>query len=94
MVKHLKYILLLVLISSFSAWASPLSDARDAGLVIEVSDGYVRAQNNSSPRIQQLVVEINEKRRIAYSQIAARNGITVEQVGVESYRQRQAENPH
>ena len=68
--------------------ASPLSDAKSAGLVKEVPSGYIAAVGRATPDIGALVKDINERRKVAYEKIATETGITVEQVGQESYIKR------
>jgi uncharacterized protein YdbL (DUF1318 family) len=77
-----------LMITSFSLSASPLSDARDAGLVSELPSGYVASTGQASADIIKLVEDVNSKRKAAYEKIAKKNGLTVEQVGQESYRVR------
>lgn len=73
---------------SFSAAAAPLDDAKRAGYVIEIPTGYVEATPEAPASIKALAEDINERRRQAYERIGQRNGITADQVGVESYRKR------
>ena len=83
-------LLFLIAVCSFSQ-ASPLDDARNAGQVVETADGYVRATDaaGSVPaNIQTLVDDINKRRKAAYGDIAKKNGISVAQVGAESYKRR------
>jgi uncharacterized protein YdbL (DUF1318 family) len=62
--------------------ASELDEAIRAGEVGERWDGYVGAVSASpSPATQRLVSELNAKRREHYAQLAARNGVPVEEVG-------------
>jgi uncharacterized protein YdbL (DUF1318 family) len=75
-------------IFAFHLMASPLSDAKSAGLVKEVPDGYVVALGTATPEIDALVKDINQRRKAAYAKIAKQTGITVEQVGQESYTKR------
>ena len=82
-------ILLLTAFINMPLQASPLDDARAAGYVTEIANGYVKAQGNVSPRIKSLIVDVNKRRREAYSRIAKKNGISVEQVATESYLKRQ-----
>jgi len=77
-----------LMIATFSLSASPLSDARDAGLVKELTSGYVASTGEASDEIIKLVEEVNSKRKTAYEKIAKKNGLTVDQVGQESYRVR------
>ena len=68
--------------------ASPLDDARGAGYIVETPDGYVKSQGEVSPEIKVLVLDVNSRRRDAYKNIAKKNGISVKQVGEESYAKR------
>ena len=68
--------------------ASPLSDARDAGLIKELPNGFVATQGQVSSEIEAIAKEVNDRRREAYEEIAKRNNLTVEQVGQESYAKR------
>ena len=62
--------------------ASPLDDAKAAGLIGERPDGYVGAvQPNPPPDIAAMVNDINAKRRSAYQDIAAKQNVPVDQVG-------------
>jgi|TARA_Y100000310_G_scaffold337657_2_gene425296 hypothetical protein len=81
---------LLLILSGVTAvaWGSPLSDAKEAGLVQESVDGYVTSAKGASKRIQELVNDVNKRRRAAYQKIADKNGISIEQVGRESYVRR------
>ena len=73
---------------SLVAQATPLDDARKAGHVIELPTGYIQATPTAPPQVQALVKDINDRRKAAYARIAAKNGITTEQVAAESYRKR------
>jgi len=77
-----------VLLLNTPVEASPLDDARNAGQVVEKSDGYVKASGSVAPNVQKLVADVNKRRKSAYQKIAKKNGITIEQVAAESYRQR------
>ena len=68
--------------------ANPLDDARDTGQVIETPDGYTKAHGKVPADIHALVRDINKRRQQAYAKIAKKNGIAIEQVAQESYRQR------
>ncbi len=64
------------------AMADPLDDARAAGQIGERPDGYVGAVSAGAPaNIQALVQSTNAKRLAAYQDIAAKQGVPVEQVG-------------
>lgn len=82
-------LLLLIALVSLPLLASPLDDARAAGHVTEMKNGYVKAQGNMSPRIKALVADVNKRRRLAYLGIAKKNSISVEQVATQSYLKRQ-----
>ncbi len=82
-----KFALLLGLILSvgFSglAGAQSLDEAKAQGLVGEKVDGYLAAVTpNPSPAVQALIQTTNEGRRQSYEEVARRNNLTVEQVGV------------
>jgi uncharacterized protein YdbL (DUF1318 family) len=63
------------------AAASPLEDAKKAGLVGEQPDGYVGLVTGNAPaNVVALVREVNAKRRAAYQQIAAQKSIPIEDV--------------
>ena len=79
---------LIALMFSASAMAAPLDDARAKGYVVEMPNGYIKATPIAPADIDKLVKEINEKRKQVYQQIAEKHGISVEQVGAESYRKR------
>jgi hypothetical protein len=65
-----------------AAWSAPLDDAKSAGFIGERPDGYVASvQPNPPPDVARLVQEVNAKRRAAYEDIAAKQGVPVEQVG-------------
>jgi uncharacterized protein YdbL (DUF1318 family) len=65
-----------------AAWAASLDEAKAAGLVGERPDGFVAAvQANPPPDIAALVQQVNSGRRAAYADIAAKEGVPVEQVG-------------
>ena len=73
---------------SISSFASPLSDAKAAGLVKELTNGYIAAVGKADKNTAALVADINKRRKAAYAKIAAKNNISVEQVGIESYKRR------
>lgn len=86
-------LLLSVAISGF-AFAQTLDQAKSQGLVGETADGYIAAvAPNPSPEIQALIRTTNDGRRQAYAELAQRNGITVEQVGILSAEKLHANAP-
>jgi hypothetical protein len=68
--------------------ASPLSDAREAGFIKELSNGYVASKGKVTATIEALVKTVNQRRKTAYQNIAKQNGLSVQQVGQESYAKR------
>lgn len=68
--------------------AAPLDDARNAGHIVELATGYVEAKASAPAAVKALAEDVNKRRKAAYERIAKKNGITVEQVAAESYRQR------
>jgi uncharacterized protein len=83
-------VILLTTLISIDLVASPLDDAREAGQIVETSDGYVKAAAGVPAEITALATDINERRREAYTKIAKKNGLKVKQVGEESYKKRTA----
>jgi len=75
-------VVLMLALGGGAAVAGPLEDAKAAGLVGERPDGYVAAvSSNPPPDIVALVNDINARRRAAYTEIATKNGTSVEAVG-------------
>lgn len=64
---------------AFSAWAISLDDAKQQGLIGEMKNGYLGVVVNST-ETQNLVNDINEKRKNIYLNLARKNEITMEQV--------------
>ena len=72
----------LVLIAStmaFSAWAISLDQAKQEGLVGEMSNGYLGVVVASS-EVSSLVAMVNKKRKDIYLNLARKNKITMQQV--------------
>lgn len=59
---------------SLSAFALTLEEAKSQGLVGEQPSGYLGVVGASTPVLDTLVKDINQKRRSAYEAIAQRNG--------------------
>jgi len=58
-----------------NAWADGLDAAKAAGQVGERPDGYLGLVSPSAPAaVQQLVEEVNAKRKAKYAEIAKQNG--------------------
>tara|TARA_R110002167_G_scaffold185364_1_gene385938 strand:- start:1159 stop:1482 length:324 start_codon:yes stop_codon:yes gene_type:complete len=77
--KIVKSLIIVSMLFSSIAFAIGLDEAKQKGLVGEKDNGYlgvVVAQKDA----QDLVEDINAKRKTVYAQLAAKNGITVQQV--------------
>ena len=83
-------VMLLVALIAMPIQASPLDDARNAGQVKEMPNGYIMAtaHGKASSDVSDLVTDVNKRRRDAYENIAKKNGISVDQVASESYKKR------
>ena len=81
-------VVLLITLWTSPVLADPLNDARNAGQVAETADGYIAARGKVPREITELVADINKRRKAAYARIAKQNGITIEQVGRQSYKKR------
>jgi uncharacterized protein len=80
MMKLLKTLFILPLILlAFSAAAIELDQAKEQGLVGEQTDGYLGIIKDAQG-VQELVQEINSKRKAKYEQLARQNNIELEQV--------------
>lgn len=79
--RQLTTVLLLSIAST--AFALDLDSAKSQGLVCEQADGYLRALSGSADG---LVDQINRQRAAAYADIARKNGVAVDQVGVLTAR--------
>lgn len=82
------FLMAVVALLAMPIHASPLDDARKAGQVTEMPNGYVMANGNVPSDVNALVTDINKRRREAYEKIAKKNGIPVKQVASESYAKR------
>lgn len=82
-------VLFLVALMATSVQASPLNDARNAGQVMEMPNGYVMAHGQVPADVSALVADVNKRRRAAYEKIAKKNGVSVNHVASESYTKRQ-----
>lgn len=68
-----------VLSITFSAWAVTLDQAKQQGLVGEMSTGYLGIVVASSD-VEALVAGVNKKRKDIYLTLARKNNITMKQV--------------
>src|SRR5687768_9889932 len=67
------------------AFAITLDEAKAQGLVGEKVDGYVAAViANPSAEVEELIRTTNEGRRQVYADLAQRNNITIDAVGIVS----------
>lgn len=81
----LPIMLLLSLAASSLALALTLDEAKAQGLVGEKVDGYVAAVVASpNAEVQALIRSTNDGRRQVYADLAKRNNIPIEQVGILS----------
>ena len=62
------------------AFALSLDEAKSKGLVGEKANGYLGVVSPGSQEVQTLANEVNQKRREAYPEIAARNRTPLETV--------------
>jgi len=70
---------LLISTITFFAWALSLDDAKQQGLVGEMSNGYLGMVVNTA-EAKSLVNSVNQKRKSIYMDLARKNKITMEQV--------------
>jgi uncharacterized protein YdbL (DUF1318 family) len=68
-----------VLSITFSAWAVTLDQAKQQGLVGEMSNGYLGVVVPSS-EVKILVDDVNKKRKNIYINLARKNNITMQQI--------------
>jgi uncharacterized protein YdbL (DUF1318 family) len=77
--------MVVALFASSIAFAITLDEAKSQGLVGEKVDGYVAAViANPSAEVQALIDTTNDGRRKVYADLAQRNNITIEAVGIVS----------
>lgn len=93
-----KTLLLLVVLLGLGhvglALALTLDEAKAQGLVGERPDGFVAAVAAQPPaEVRALVTSTNDGRRKVYAELAQRNGITVEAVGIVSGEKLQGAAP-
>jgi uncharacterized protein YdbL (DUF1318 family) len=72
----------IILLLATGAFAATLDEAKSAGQIGEKQDGYIGLVLNNVPAdVVALVQSVNAQRRARYEQIAAENGINVQDVG-------------
>jgi uncharacterized protein YdbL (DUF1318 family) len=74
--------------SATQAFALDLETARTKGLIGEVDDGYIAIPPGKGVEVQQLVETVNLERRAVYTDIAKKNGISVEVTGQRTFEKR------
>lgn len=60
----------------------PMAEARAAGNVGERFDGYLGLAAEAPPSLRQQVRAINIRRRALYSDLSARRGVALQEVGI------------
>ena len=65
-----------------SAEDPAIAAARSSGSVGEQADGYIGIAHGGTPALKSAVDAINIKRRAIYTDLAAKRGVTVQDVGV------------
>ncbi len=77
-------LLFLSLAIALPAMAITLDTAKSQGLVGEANSGYIAVVGESSPELEQLIAEVNSKRKAEYARIASRNNIDIAQVAARA----------
>ena len=62
--------------------SGPVAEARAAGSVGERFDGYLGLAAEAPPSLRQQVQSINIRRRALYSDLSARRGVALQEVGI------------
>ena len=81
--RHLSWLIGAMIVWSAAlgaAFALSLDEAKSKGLVGEKANGYLGVVNPGSQEAQSLTNDVNQKRREAYQDIAARNKAPLETV--------------
>ncbi|WGL17612.1 YdbL family protein [Microbulbifer bruguierae] len=84
MKRFISGLLSLTLLAAVPASAITLKQAQTQGLVGEANSGYIAVVNASTPEVEKLVVEVNNKRKQEYASIAKRNNIDISQVAARA----------
>jgi len=83
--RFIRLLAVLLALAAAPAWAITLDEAKAQGLVGEKVDGYVAAVAAAVPaEVQALIESTNAGRRQVYADLARRNGISTEEVGILS----------
>ncbi len=78
----------LLAVVTTTAFSIDLESARARGLVGEVDNGYLAIPPGAGAEGQQLVGSVNKERQAAYTDIAAKNGISVVAAGERTFEKR------
>ncbi len=81
-VKKLALVVILCLPLALSAL--DLSSAKSRGLIGETDSGYVALVGRSNPSLNQLVKNINDKRKVRYQMIAKKNNVALNIVALQA----------
>lgn len=74
--------LALVAPAGLAAQAASIASAQAAGLVGERFDGYLGMASTAGEGLRRQVAVVNLKRRSLYAQLAARRGVSPDEVGI------------
>ena len=74
------YVILIALLLAAAASAADVGEAKTKGQACEQTNGYLLAAGSAPGDVGTLVKEVNAKRKEQYAKIAAKNGVTVDQV--------------
>jgi len=84
---------LAALLFSLSSWALDLDSAKQMGLVGEQTNGYLGLVASGNAEAAALVVDINQKRRVKYQDIAGKQSVplaNIEKIAGEKLTQKAA----
>ncbi len=81
-ITNLSLMLVISLLTTSIALASPLTQPKADGLIGEQANGYIGLVRQDVPaEIRKLVDEVNAKRKAGYQKIATKQGVSLESVG-------------
>jgi len=81
LIKNLSLMLIIGMLTSSIALASPLTQPKADGLIGEQVNGYIGLVRQDVPSdIRKLVNEVNAKRKAGYQEIATKQGVSLESV--------------
>jgi uncharacterized protein YdbL (DUF1318 family) len=80
-ITNLSLMLVISLLTTSIALASPLTQPKADGLIGEQANGYIGLVRQDVPaEIRKLVDEVNAKRKAGYQEIASKQGVSLESV--------------